>query len=100
MREPSGRIVLMDLGAGLDLASDHSDRARTLTGTPMYLAPEVLSGEPASPRSDQYSLGVLLYYLVTGHYPIEADTTEEAATARPDCTRRLSGANHSSAITR
>ena len=40
--------------------------ARATAGTPLYMAPEVLEGEPASVRSDVYSVGVLLYHLVTG----------------------------------
>src|SRR5205814_3993374 len=41
-----------------------------LAGTPLYLAPEVLDGQPASPASDTYSLGVLLYHLATGAFPV------------------------------
>src|SRR5947207_1604288 len=40
-----------------------------MAGTPLYLAPEVLAGQPASVRSDIYSLGVLLHYLATGVFP-------------------------------
>ena len=48
-----------------------------LAGTPLYLAPEVLEGRPATPHSDQYSLGVLLYHLVTGSYPVRGRTVAE-----------------------
>lgn len=71
MRDAGGRHVLMDFGAGrLAEASRDSD----LTGTPLYLAPEVLNGEPASPRSDVYSVGVLLFHLATGTYPVRGRT--------------------------
>ncbi len=50
-----------------------NDRA----GTPLYMAPEVLEGEQASARSDVYSLGVLLYHLVTGDYPVRAASVDE-----------------------
>ena len=43
--------------------------AGTLLGTPAYLAPEIARGEPASPASDLYALGVLLFELVTGRLP-------------------------------
>jgi serine/threonine protein kinase len=43
-----------------------------LAGTPLYLAPEILGGCEATVQSDIYSLGVLLYYLVTGSYPVHA----------------------------
>jgi eukaryotic-like serine/threonine-protein kinase len=71
MREQGGRIVLMDFGAGV--AAEAGDQ-RDVAGTPMYLAPEVFTGQPASPVSDIYSLGVLLYHLVTGVYPISGAT--------------------------
>jgi serine/threonine protein kinase len=73
MREAGGRIVLMDFGAGqlLDTARRTEDHN---IGTPAYMAPEVLAGGKASQRSDVYSIGVLLYYLVTGTYPVDGET--------------------------
>ena len=65
MRENGGRVVLMDFGAGRAQGGD----AAGMAGTPMYLAPEVLAGEPPTPRSDLYSLGVLLFHLLTKAYP-------------------------------
>ena len=70
MRESGGRIVLMDFGAGREQASP-SGRSHELVGTPAYTAPEVLFGAEASPASDIYSLGVLLFYLVTGRHPVQ-----------------------------
>src|SRR5262249_32907264 len=76
MREgATGRIVLMDFGAGA-LRRDDGPIDRQITGTPLYIAPEVLRGEPASIASDVYSLGVLLFHLVTLRYPIEGRTIE------------------------
>ena len=74
IRERGGRIVLMDFGAGR--LADVFESAE-ITGTPLYLAPEVLRGSPPTPRSDLFSLGVLLYYLVTESFPITARTIEE-----------------------
>src|SRR5262249_14977910 len=51
------------------------------TGTPLYLAPEVLDGREATVRSDIYSLGVLLYHLVTNDYPIRARSLDELRVA-------------------
>jgi serine/threonine-protein kinase len=72
MREVGGRIVLMDLGAGEDRIAAALQTKAALAGTPMYMAPEVIAGEAATVRSDVYSIGVLLFYLVTGTYPIAA----------------------------
>ena len=73
MREQGGRIVLMDFGAGRDLTHEPYVRD-SAAGTPLYLAPEVFAGAERTRASDIYSLGVLLYYLVTGAYPVEGDT--------------------------
>ena len=43
-----------------------------MTGTPLYLAPELLHGGSATVQSDIYSLGVLLFHLVTNAYPVRA----------------------------
>jgi len=71
MRAETGRIVLMDFGTGREL---DEDAPSDLAGTPLYLAPEVLQGQPATIQSDIYGLGVLLYHLVTGSYPVHART--------------------------
>lgn len=75
MREEGGRLVLMDFGAG-QTAGDASAFAR-ITGTPLYLAPEVLAGGESTAKSDIYSIGVLLYHLVTSDYPTRANSLQE-----------------------
>jgi predicted Ser/Thr protein kinase len=75
MRDDTGRVVLMDFGTGR--MADHPSLVGDRAGTPLYMAPEVLDGEPASASSDVYSLGVLLYYLVTGQYPVDARTIDQ-----------------------
>jgi serine/threonine-protein kinase len=62
-----GRIILMDFGAG-EFIGDPGVRPQ---GTPLYLAPELLRGEGATVRSDIYAVGVLLYHLVTGRFPVD-----------------------------
>jgi len=79
MREGGGRIVLMDFGAGRDLRLNAV--AAGAQGTPLYMAPEVVAGETASAATDLYSLGVLLYFLVTGSYPVVGRTLPEIAVA-------------------
>ena len=71
MREEGGRLVLMDFGAGQEQSAPGAVGGRVV-GTPLYLAPEVLTGAEATIRSDIYSLGVLLYHLVTNDYPVRA----------------------------
>src|SRR5688572_4032082 len=77
MREDGGRIVLMDLGTGRAIDAGDGLAWPDVAGTPLYLAPEIFHGSPASVRSDIYSLGVLLYHLVTGSHPVRATTVEE-----------------------
>jgi hypothetical protein len=78
MRDDTGRIVLMDFGTGRSSeALNKNDRA----GTPLYMAPEVIEDGQQSVRSDVYSLGVLLFYLVTGEYPVSARTIDELRAA-------------------
>ena len=73
MRDKAGKIVLMDFGTGHDTAGGDR-RPRDIVGTPVYMAPEVLDGQPASVQSDVYAVGVLLYHLVSGQYPVEGGT--------------------------
>jgi len=75
MRENGGRIVLMDFGTGR-FAVDPSNTNR-LAGTPLYLAPEVLNGQSPDTLADVYGVGVLLYHLLTGTFPVEGRTLEE-----------------------
>jgi predicted Ser/Thr protein kinase len=76
MVERAGRVVLMDFGTGQQV--DHLGFGPPdLAGTPVYMSPEVLDGQPASPSSDVYGVGVLLYHLVTGEYPVSGRTFED-----------------------
>ncbi|GAA3270792.1 serine/threonine protein kinase [Dactylosporangium vinaceum] len=78
-------IRLLDFG----IAADIGQREEAMTfGTPPYVAPERLTGAPASGATDVYSLGVLLYEMLTGAPPYPATTWEEleralAAERRP-----------------
>jgi serine/threonine-protein kinase len=83
MRETGGRIVLMDFGAGRAQGADQV----AVAGTPMYLAPEVLAGEPPTAQSDLYGLGVLLFHLLTAAYPYNADDLDGLRIAHADGAR-------------
>ncbi len=64
MREEGGRILLMDFGL-----STLPHLQKDFAGTPVYMAPELFEGAPASVESDIYSVGALLFFLVTGKHP-------------------------------
>jgi hypothetical protein len=78
MRDAAGRVVLMDFGAGAERSrAPHGEMA----GTPLYIAPELLKGAGASAASDIYSVGVLLFHLVTGEYPVTGSSLYELEAA-------------------
>jgi serine/threonine-protein kinase len=75
MRAVGGRIVLMDFG-GVGSLGDR-ELYNTVKGTPLYLAPEIIDGTAASIASDIYSIGVLLFNLVTGRHPVEGGSLDD-----------------------
>ncbi len=77
MRDHNGRILLMDFGTGRARVLSGDTPVADLAGTPLYMAPELLRGERASIQSDVYSVGVLLYRLVTGSFPVVARSLAE-----------------------
>jgi serine/threonine protein kinase len=88
MREEGGRTVLMDFGAGQTQTGVIPDAPAQLTGTPAYLPPEVLEGQPPTTSTDIYTLGVLLYHLVTGEYPVAGRSPEDLVEAHRRGERR------------
>lgn len=85
MRErDTGRIVLMDFGTGRDLQEELASTKIGIDGTAIYMAPEVLDGQPASHSSDVYSVGVLLYYVLTAAYPVEGGSLADLRAAHRD----------------
>ncbi len=80
LREEGGRIVLMDFGTGRHIAGS-GEITDSLAGTPLYLAPELFAGAQPSVASDIYSLGVLLYHLVTDDYPVRGSTRGDVEAA-------------------
>lgn len=80
--EPNGNAKLMDFGIARLLRRPEPGRAEGhVFGTPHYLAPEQLRGEEATPRSDVYSSGVVLYEMFTGALPFTARNAREAVIA-------------------
>ncbi len=66
-------VKLMDFGLAYDPKRSRLTQDGTLVGTMAYLAPELIMGQPASPQSDLYALGVMLYEMVAGRPPFEGD---------------------------
>jgi eukaryotic-like serine/threonine-protein kinase len=75
---------LTDFGIARQIGADLTKLTATgqVIGTPDYLSPEQVMGEPGGRASDLYSLGVVLYELVSGRLPFEADTPLAAASKR------------------
>lgn len=69
-----GQPVLTDFGIAKIVNLAGLTASGTMVGTPAYMAPEQGMGQPGDERSDIYSLGVVLYQLVTGYLPYDADT--------------------------
>jgi serine/threonine-protein kinase len=84
MRDRDGRLLLTDFGAGERSNAGHTGEA---VGTPLCVAPEVIAGKQASRQSDIYSLGVVLYRLATGRYPVDGRTLEEIHAAHEQGSR-------------
>ena len=71
-----GRVKVTDFGIAkaADQAHEELTRAGNVMGTARYLAPEQLEGHAVDERADVYSLGLVLYEMLTGHSPFGADT--------------------------
>ncbi len=87
MIDSSGRAIVTDFGIAKAAMGDGSSTTMTaLTqgpiGSPAYMSPEVLKGNPVDGRADLYGLGVVLYEMATGRVPFSAATPYQIATQR------------------
>lgn len=71
-----GRAKIMDFGIA-KLALAEATVPGYVMGTPAYMSPEQINGQPVDGRSDLFSLGVIAYWLLTGEKPFEGDTVTE-----------------------
>ncbi len=82
MITPADRVKIMDFGIARVLGAAGMTRDGRVIGTLEYLAPERIRGKQDDPRSDLYSIGVVLYQMLTGHLPFEADSDYDLLTAQ------------------
>ncbi|UOB26658.1 bifunctional protein-serine/threonine kinase/phosphatase [Pseudomonas orientalis] len=84
-----GELRVLDFGLAY-CPGLSQDRSGALPGTPSFIAPESFNGERPTPQQDLYSVGVTLYYLLTGHYPYG----EIEAFQRPRFTQAVSASRY------
>ncbi len=70
----TGDVKVTDFGIARAASSSTMTRTGHILGTAHYISPEQAMGEPVGPASDLYSLGVVLYEMLTGELPFDADT--------------------------
>ena len=80
--EKGGRVVLTDFGIARALVDEAAQRTQGTAGTPMYMAPEQLSGGELGPRADLYAVGLMLYEMLTAALPFSGDSPIAVAFAR------------------
>jgi len=82
--DADGRAKIADFGIARMGGAGTLTEAGTLLGTAAYISPEQAAGEPATPASDVYSFGVILFRMLTGRLPFEAEEPFELVTMHRD----------------
>ena len=76
LEAPTRRVKLLDFGLALPQDADvHLTKSGMIVGTPMYMAPEQARGDSLDGRADLFSLGCVIYLMITGKPPFEGKTT-------------------------
>lgn len=76
MIDSDGNVHVMDFGVARLFEEEETGVSKGITGTPPYLSPERAKGEKADQRSDIYSFGIIMFEMLTGKRPFEAETME------------------------
>src|SRR5207248_10334357 len=76
---PDGRLKVTDFGIARSGGTSQMTEAGSIIGTAQYLSPEQARGSPVDQRSDVYSVGIVLYEMLTGTVPFTGDTPLEIA---------------------
>ena len=77
MIDSDGKVFIMDFGVARSLGAQEAVQEKKLIGTPAYISPEQAKSEEVDKRSDIYSLGIILFEMLTGKRPFEADTLDD-----------------------
>lgn len=85
------RVKITDFGLARGADDDSSSQQGLIAGTPLFMSPEQIDGAKLDQRSDLFSLGSVLYVLITGRYPFDGTNTMEAVkSVRQDLPRPIS----------
>ncbi|MBI5563675.1 MAG: protein kinase [Chloroflexi bacterium] len=76
---PDGRLKVTDFGIARAISQSLPQNVETVWGTPHYFSPEQAAGETPTPASDAYSLGVVMYEMLSGRLPFDADNHTDLA---------------------